>query len=59
MQRKQLPVSKAGMLTLWIVLLNAIVLRQGLTTNPDWYKLVAVTLPLLLLCLLYLRGKTQ
>jgi uncharacterized membrane protein YhdT len=59
MQRKQRPVSTAGMLTFWFVLLNVLVLRQGLTTNPDWYKLAVVTLPLLLLCLLNLRGKTQ
>lgn len=39
--------STGGLVILLIVLLNAIVLQQGLTVNPVWYKAVYVTLPLL------------
>lgn len=59
MQRNNRPASTAGLLTFWFLLLNALVLRQGLTANPEWYKLVAVTLPLLLVSLFFLKGRPQ
>jgi hypothetical protein len=40
--------STGGMVLLFFVILNAIVLEQGLTSNSQWYELAYITVPLLL-----------
>jgi hypothetical protein len=41
-----------GMLILIAVFMNAIVLKNALTIHENWYRMLFVTLPLLLLALL-------
>ncbi len=45
-------VSEIGTILLLIVLINAVVLQTGITTNEHWYALLVVTVPLLLIALL-------
>jgi len=40
-----------GLLVLLLVLLNAIILETALLKNYQWYKVLWITTPLLLLCL--------
>jgi uncharacterized membrane protein YhdT len=47
MHRNQKKVSADGLVILFLALLNAVVLQQGLASNPMWYKAMYVTLPLL------------
>ena len=49
--------SAARAVILQLVLLTAIALRQGLVAHPGWYKLLYVTLPLLVVTILYIRWK--
>ena len=36
-----------GMVILLLVILNAVIMEQGLVSHPKWYKLTIVTFPLL------------
>lgn len=49
--------STGGIVLLTIVLLNAIVLELGFTSNPQWYKLAYVTFPLLMVSVFFFRTK--
>ena len=47
MQRDQQKISAGGPLVAFLVLLTAIVLREGFTTNVKWYWVLAFTMPML------------
>lgn len=47
MHRNRKEVSAGGLVILFLILLNAVVLQQGLAADPMWYKAVYITLPLL------------
>lgn len=47
MQRNRSTVSAGGIVVLFVVLLNAIVIRQGFVIHPEWYRFLFLTLPLL------------
>jgi hypothetical protein len=47
MQRDQQNISAGGPLVAFLVLLTAIVLREGFTTNVKWYWVLAFTMPML------------
>ena len=55
MQRDRQTVSVSGRIVLLLVLFNAVVAEHGLVLNGAWYKLLYVTLPLLLLSILVFR----
>jgi hypothetical protein len=57
MHRNQKKVSVGGLVIFFLVLLNAVVLQQGLTADPLWYKGVYVTLPLLGIAIFISRTK--
>ena len=57
MQRNHPVVSVSGIVVLLLVLSNAIVLKHGFVSDGSWYKLLYVTLPLLLLSLISFRKK--
>ena len=52
MHRKQAKVSIGNNVILLLVLINAIVLQQGMVSHPGWYRLLPISLPLLLIALL-------
>jgi len=54
---KQYAIPASGSIILFLILLNAIVLRTGYTGNEKWYWVLIVTLPLLLLAFLNIRQK--
>lgn len=50
-EKENLPLP--GMVLLLMVIINIVVLQKGLLQNEDWYKALPVTLPALLLSVLY------
>ncbi len=48
MTRNKETVPVSGMLLVLLVIVNALVLRAGLTRNSGWYWVLCITLPLLL-----------
>ncbi|MET0466910.1 MAG: hypothetical protein ABW007_27360 [Chitinophagaceae bacterium] len=42
---------------LLLVLVNAVAIRSGFTTNPKWYKVSFVCIPLLILTIVAARRK--
>ncbi|HEV7330719.1 MAG TPA: hypothetical protein VGN63_06760 [Flavisolibacter sp.] len=57
MQRKRSRFSAYRAVTLQLVLLTAISLKYGLISHPGWYKLLYVTVPLLVAVNLYPKWK--
>ncbi len=55
MDQNQGNVSLARFGILLFVLVNAIVLQQGMISHPGWYMLLFVTVPLLLITMLSSR----
>ena len=49
MHRNQQKVSKGGLISVFLILLNAIVLERGLVIDDKWYWLLFFTLPALLI----------
>ena len=49
MHRDQQKISKGGLIPCLFILLNAIVLEQGLVTHNKWYWLLFLTLPALVI----------
>jgi hypothetical protein len=47
MQQNQKNTLPGGSLVFLLLLLNAIVLEQGLVTDSDWYLMLLLTVPLL------------
>lgn len=54
MSRNPREISAGGVMVCLLVLLNAIVLRSGLTEDARWYQVLPVTVVLLLASFLYL-----
>ena len=48
MQRNHQKISADGSLVLLLVLINVIVMERGFVMHPNWYWLLLLTLPLLL-----------
>jgi len=58
MHRNQQKISKGGLIPSLFILLNAIVLEQGLVTDIKWYWLLFFTLPAFLISkAVFSRGK--
>jgi hypothetical protein len=57
MQRGHHTVSSGGTIVLALLLLNAIVLKQGYVSGAGWYKLAWITVPLLLYSIVLFRQK--
>lgn len=49
--------SAGGIFILLFVLLNAIILERGLVSDPKWYKLAFMTVPVLLALIILSRGR--
>lgn len=54
MSRNPQTVSTTGLSALALVLLNTIILRSALTQNPEWYRALLLTLPVMGLALVQL-----
>ena len=50
-------VSISGMLTVALVLMNAVILETAVVKNENWYKALWVTLPLLAIALYQAKKK--
>ena len=50
-------ISADGVLVLWLVILNTIILKQGFIAHPKWYFLLMLTIPLMLISLFVFRRK--
>jgi uncharacterized membrane protein YhdT len=57
MYRKQEPVSVGMSFAVLLVLASAIALEKGIVTHPKWFKMLWITIPLLVICLFYKRNK--
>lgn len=55
MYRKQEPVSVGMSFAVLLVLASAIALEKGMVTNPKWYYMLWITIPLLVVCLFFER----
>jgi len=54
---KQKLISASGIIILFLVLFNVILISAGYSENENWYWLLIITLPLLLLAILNIRQK--
>ncbi|WP_153825478.1 hypothetical protein [Niastella caeni] len=50
MYRNQRPVSIGKAIAIQLVLISAIALQDGMVADPEWYSLLWITIPLLLIC---------
>jgi hypothetical protein len=57
MHGNQEKISAGGVMVLMLVIVNVLILKQGFIADPWWYKLGAVSLPLLLVCLIMFYRK--
>ena len=57
MTGKQKPISASKIIITFLILVNAIVIRTGYTGNENWYWLLIITIPILLLAILNIRQK--
>ena len=56
--RKSSQQSSAGGIFIFLfVMLNAIVLERGLVSDPKWYRLAFMTVPVLLVLIVLSRGR--
>lgn len=55
MYRKHEPVSLGMSFAILLVLASAIALEKGIVTHPKWFKMLWITVPLLVICLFYER----
>jgi|GEM_PF-2806943 len=53
MLQNQQKVSAGNSILCWLVLVNILIIRQGYISNPDWYRLAWLTIPLLVCSLLF------
>jgi len=56
MTSKEKPISLSGMIILFLVLVNILVIKAGYTVIGKWYWTLIVTLPLLLLAILKVKA---
>lgn len=57
MERNQKQVSLSGIFVLVWILLNAVVVKQGFIDHADWYALLLVTVPLLLVSIFVFKRR--
>ena len=57
MHRSHKEISGSGPIIMLFLLLNAIVLEQGLVSGASWYRLLMITVPLLLVSIVANRRK--
>ena len=57
MQQKEKEVSFCGPFVLAAVLFNAIVLKQALIVSQNWYGLLIVTIPLLIMSIVIFKRR--
>jgi hypothetical protein len=57
MQRNQGKVSVPNIIVLLLIVINAVVLQQGVVSDPEWHLLLYVTVPALLIYLLIYRKR--
>jgi uncharacterized membrane protein YhdT len=51
MYRNEQPVSVGSYMAMLLVVVSALALEQGLVSDPQWYWLLWITIPLLLVCI--------
>lgn len=60
MSRSQKKISAGGVVMLSLVLVTAVALEEAFVSNPKWYNVLYVTLPLLLILrVIYRRRKSH
>ena len=59
MSRNQQKTSAGGPMTLFVVVLNAIILEHAITQDKSWYMMLFITIPLLLMSLLGSKRKVS
>ena len=59
MSRNQQKTSAGGAMTLFVVILNAIILEHAITHDKSWYMMLFITIPLLLMSLLGSKRKVS
>ena len=59
MHRNHKEISGSGSIIMLFLLLNAIVLEQGLVSGTSWYRLLMITVPLLLVSIIANRRKVS
>jgi hypothetical protein len=57
MTRNHSMVSSTGTIDFWLLLLNAVVLKNGFIIHEKWYWLLVITIPLQILALISFRKK--
>ena len=57
MHENERKVSAGGMLVLALAVLNAVILKEALVSDPAWYRYAWATVPLLLLSVILMRAK--
>ena len=57
MSRKQEKPSAAGPMALFMAILNAIILEQGMVQSQNWYVLLFVTIPLFIFSIVNTQSK--
>ena len=57
MSRNQQKVSTSGAIVSFIIVLNAIVMERGLVAGQQWYWLLIITVPALVVSFIFLRKK--
>ena len=50
-------VSAGGVLVLMLAVLNAVILKEALVSDPEWYRYGWATVPLFLLSVILMRTK--
>ena len=59
MSRNQQKVSASGAIVSFIIVLNAIVMERGLVAGQQWYWLLIITVPALVVSFIFLRKKSS
>lgn len=60
MQRNHGKISAGGGIMLMLVLGNTIIMEKGFISDPVWYKLACISIPLMLgYLILYVRKQTR
>lgn len=57
MSRNHEKTSAGGAMTLFVVILNAIILEHAITQDRSWYAMLFITIPLLLMSLIGSKSK--
>lgn len=55
MYRNEHPVAVGNYIAMLLVLVSVRVIEEGLVSDPQWYWLLCITIPLLLACVYFIR----